>query len=770
MTFPSKRAGINLNFRENEYYAFVDMTRGGNLGPYGSSYATGIMMNADNTSIITGMPNTDASRNPDFAIGTLNFPASTEFAGPYVLTWTGNCEIMFDEGTWTEDVGLSHDYVRVSNGRYTGTNGFVVVTYSGARTTLALKILRHDINDTDTFLTAVHLYRLADAARFAAGKVFRTTYLQHYVNMNPGYIRFMNWCLVNSSMQCRWEHRNTSTRQTWAGYNFNACDTYGEITGVNTYAVANSAGSPVAMRHGEVVIGRVTSSQVRAGQKTISAITKANPGVATVTAHGWQTGDVISPRITAGMTQLNLVPCTVTVLTANTVELGIDTTAFTTFTAGTASIYVTLERGGLGAYPVVFGGGLAGAASQSNNYIAASDYKTFSFDKYHVASSTVTGAWIFDGQSSVPKSLGMAAEIMAQFMIELDEMQVAQGLGPTDMWINVPHRGLLSVDPDYTQASHFGINLVDTVLHGANGYDGIADNASTAARCALIVEGNNEDWQQGSSNFIQGDSQARLGFLRWGGSTTDVASYSTLRKVILRYDIEAAFPDHPQIKHVLCGRGSGGTAGSPNASRIGGTANYDGDVWNIWGGDPIDHFDAWGYAAYIAAGPIYDAANLTTLAAAYAAASTDIAREAVCATYVNDGFINSGESPALVRYRDVILPDFANAMALHGIPSIHYEGWWDRDTADGTAEVNAFLVACKASRALALAWQNYHAAVLNQNNAYYPAKYVMFQSRWGENIDSVDGYLNGVEGGALSKTYLQSCKNNKGIYSFQGSA
>jgi len=73
-----------------------------------------------------------------------------------------------------------------------------------------------------------------------------------------------------------------------------------------------------------------------AAAKTISAITKASPGVATSTAHGYSNGDIVFLTI-SGMYQLNDKPVRVANVTANTFELeGIDTTLFDTFSSGTA--------------------------------------------------------------------------------------------------------------------------------------------------------------------------------------------------------------------------------------------------------------------------------------------------------------------------------------------------------------------------------------------------------------------------------------------------
>lgn len=71
--------------------------------------------------------------------------------------------------------------------------------------------------------------------------------------------------------------------------------------------------------------------------KAITAITKANPAVATSTAHGFANGDwlVISAQ---GMWQVDTMTVRAANVTANTFELeGVDSTAFDTFSSGSAA-------------------------------------------------------------------------------------------------------------------------------------------------------------------------------------------------------------------------------------------------------------------------------------------------------------------------------------------------------------------------------------------------------------------------------------------------
>lgn len=71
--------------------------------------------------------------------------------------------------------------------------------------------------------------------------------------------------------------------------------------------------------------------------KTITGITKANPGVVTSTAHGFANGDYVVLAI-QGMWQLDNRVVRVANVTTNTFELeGVDTTSYDTFSSGTAN-------------------------------------------------------------------------------------------------------------------------------------------------------------------------------------------------------------------------------------------------------------------------------------------------------------------------------------------------------------------------------------------------------------------------------------------------
>lgn len=102
---------------------------------------------------------------------------------------------------------------------------------------------------------------------------------------------------------------------------------------------------------GTPLIGRGVRVEVQktvAAAKTITAITLANPGVATSTAHALADGTVGFLDAVAGMVNLDGQAVRIDAPAANTFELqGIDTTTYPAFTAGTfvpVTVWSTLSR------------------------------------------------------------------------------------------------------------------------------------------------------------------------------------------------------------------------------------------------------------------------------------------------------------------------------------------------------------------------------------------------------------------------------------------
>ena len=92
---------------------------------------------------------------------------------------------------------------------------------------------------------------------------------------------------------------------------------------------------------------KVEISQTLGVAKTVSGVTKASPGVATSTAHGLAEGTIGYWTVTAGMTELDGMAGSVDATATNTWNVeAVDTTNFTTFTAGTftpVATWVTLS-------------------------------------------------------------------------------------------------------------------------------------------------------------------------------------------------------------------------------------------------------------------------------------------------------------------------------------------------------------------------------------------------------------------------------------------
>ena len=89
---------------------------------------------------------------------------------------------------------------------------------------------------------------------------------------------------------------------------------------------------------------RVEIAATYSGAKTVTAVTLANPGVATSTAHGLANDTVGYWTVTSGMPQLNGQATRVKNQATNTFELqGLDTTNFSAFSAGTFTPVATWQ-------------------------------------------------------------------------------------------------------------------------------------------------------------------------------------------------------------------------------------------------------------------------------------------------------------------------------------------------------------------------------------------------------------------------------------------
>lgn len=77
-----------------------------------------------------------------------------------------------------------------------------------------------------------------------------------------------------------------------------------------------------------------TSVPKLAANKAITGITRANPGQVTAVGHGYSNGDTVYISGVVGMTQVNSLFFTVTVVNADNFTIGVDTSAYTAYSSG----------------------------------------------------------------------------------------------------------------------------------------------------------------------------------------------------------------------------------------------------------------------------------------------------------------------------------------------------------------------------------------------------------------------------------------------------
>jgi hypothetical protein len=89
---------------------------------------------------------------------------------------------------------------------------------------------------------------------------------------------------------------------------------------------------------------KVEVQSVLATATTVTAVTLANPGVATSAAHGFSTGDVVVFTVAGGMVELDGQACRISAVATNTFTLeNLDTSTFTAWTAGTCKKVTTFS-------------------------------------------------------------------------------------------------------------------------------------------------------------------------------------------------------------------------------------------------------------------------------------------------------------------------------------------------------------------------------------------------------------------------------------------
>jgi hypothetical protein len=844
------RTGINMNSVGANDYAFINHIKCADAwGPVGTAYSTGVSPIFTQIVDANGIP---SAAGDGFAFGGgMRIPDSTHFAGPYVLTWTGDAEWRFTAGTWVVQSQTGTNYTQVQSGRWEGTNMRIVLTFTGTGDGAA-QLINFNILSTGhlggTAGKGFAFYRLEDEEDYLAGKFFRAPFKQVLADLNPSFIRVMNWLGINSSKACRWEHRTlpeyinyNDNNASLCGYNWSASGLlYGDTATANQMTLSAVAGTSGTAKHGDLVTCRIGAAMVRAGFRGIAAVTKANPGQVTSHAHGYSTGDKVLHTTVPGMTQLERVPVTVTVVDPDNYTIGINTSGFTDFTtasvtgtttsgsavitsiadtstitagnmctgpgiplgsivssktattvtlrdqffspalatasaavtlyfnAATCEQYITLKVGSQAAYPVIFANGTTLAGHYAATYMNQYEYKTFSLDLDYVVGTDIQGAWVFNENGATNgHNGGVPLELCTALVNEVMATTRTDGRAtdPIGLWICVPHRGMLSVDTDYLSGSNWATNAVGVCLNGST-INSIT-YAGLNAACTLYVEFSNETWNSGGA-FYQTSSNARKGFLRYGGGASDFTSYSALRSMKMAQDIHAAFPANSRIHITLGLQGTVGFAlNSNNQLRCdgGGTSHILTDaVWNPGAVAPITLHDSTCFAAYIStlngSNLTFVDTNLATYATSWASHAGDaVAQEADCANYITD--LTDGTTLETIEKYIGLVTTYANAMQSRGKQFGMYEGGWDHPT---TGTYATFLAACKRSRAWALAWMQLMREFDGKANAFASSDYIMTSSQWGHvPTNAFSNSVAHVEWSGLDLAWTYTALHNRGV-------
>lgn len=123
---------------------------------------------------------------------------------------------------------------------------------------------------------------------------------------------------------------------TNVGYSLNrTIDATSEPTATECIAWINQTLEWILQTNAELgsELGRTTGT-ITCAKSAITAITAANPGSVTSTAHGFATDEVVTISGVVGMTEVNDTDYTVTRVDANTYTIGVDTSSYTAYSSG----------------------------------------------------------------------------------------------------------------------------------------------------------------------------------------------------------------------------------------------------------------------------------------------------------------------------------------------------------------------------------------------------------------------------------------------------
>lgn len=636
----SQRSLFNLSYiNDVAHYPFINHVLEADNWPqpYGGSFSAVNPSWPELLDITTGYPNSSTASGHEFG-GGLKFPDSSKFAGPYVITWTGTGTVGFKAGTWTETNNTGTTYTRNSNGNWSSINGqtpYIIANLSGwAGAPNILGLTVQATGGADGFVKNVKVYRLADETDLLAGKVYRAAFKQQILDHNPSCIRVMDWASGNNDQGMRFENRNLPSIPSYGtAIDMSVSPIYGTTSGSARFTLpAVSTGTrqtPASEQHGETATFRIgtrfTGGPSSGVDCTVTAITTgATPRVTTNNPHNYAAGNIVVHQMPSGngMPNLDRFPCTITVINSTQYDItNFNSTGMTFVANGTRSLmYVSLKIGTTGRteYPIFFHDGFNFASIYGDDgtgfFLKAGNIRTMYFDKtvngISNGSGTYTkGAWLFDQNGADINGHwdGVPLEILTKLFVELNAVSTK----PISMWMNFPHRGMSSIDPDYTSASNFAVKATDIILNGSTvggvTYPGLKLGAP---RANLYIEYCNELWNFGPYQGYWMDTYSKS---RWGSNAGKFDGHM-LKATAMARDIKAAYPSESQIKILMGMFAAGGmTAGGTFANYYSWNGNSTaGDTGNYYTtdtayvlanslGPPKNYFDG------IAIAPYFDA-------------------------------------------------------------------------------------------------------------------------------------------------------------------
>jgi hypothetical protein len=309
---------FNINTPGQYDYAFINFLQEGDdfLSPVGSNWAASGTCFWNTAGLDSnGWPNQACANGLTFG-GGIRYPSSAQFSGQYTVDGSGLGVFNVGVGTFfvlssgvqcggvpsgtaPNTTGAGWGYSSAVNANITtndtaGTGFCIPFTISGLAAPELTSVNYSNTCSTTSgacvgaFIKNVRLYQQRDYARLNAGNIYRSEYLQNVANLDPSYVRFMDWGPGDGySTQIRYENRpHLTTSGIITGSYWLASPPYTVSTGTNLLSVASASGMPVSMVHGEVATfkfgNRMNPGATFFGPNTVTAVSQTSPGQVTV--------------------------------------------------------------------------------------------------------------------------------------------------------------------------------------------------------------------------------------------------------------------------------------------------------------------------------------------------------------------------------------------------------------------------------------------------------------------------------------------------------